>query len=354
MTRLEVALRGTVSPSFALDAAFAFEFDDARRIAALFGPSGCGKSTTLAHVAGLLAPDAGRVVLDGDVLVDVARGVNLPPARRGVGLVAQDGLLFPHLDVAGNLDFAERRARGRPHPARRDVVDALRLVPLLGRGVAALSGGERQRAALARALLSGPRLLLLDEPVSALDEPSRWEVLGFVEEVTRRFGVPALYVSHQRAEVARLAAQAARMDAGRVVAAGATADVLARAPEPGAVPNLFRATFTAAGRGEARIGASTALVLPVEGAPGETVWCRLSSGAVAIERPGAASAGSARNHLPGRVVALAAEALRVRVAVDAAVPLHVDVTPQAAAELALAPGAPVVCTFKSHSIEVLR
>jgi molybdate transport system ATP-binding protein len=353
MTRLEVALRRTFAPGFTVDAAFAFDFDDARRIAALFGPSGCGKSTTLSLVAGLLAPESGRVALDGVALVDVERGVNLPPADRGVGLVAQDGLLFPHLDVAGNLEYAERRARGRPHAARADVVDALRLAPLLPRGVSGLSGGERQRVALGRALLSGPRLLLLDEPVSALDETARWEVLAFVEEVTSRFAVPALYVSHQRAEVARLAAQAARMDAGRIVDAGPTSTVLAQTPEPGTVPNLFRATFTGASPGEARIDERTTLVLPVEGAAGATAWCRISSGAIALQRPGAASAGSARNHWPGRVVALAAEALRVRVAIDAAVPLHVDVTPQAAAELALAFGVDVVCTFKSHSVEVL-
>jgi molybdate transport system ATP-binding protein len=354
VTRLEVALRRTLSPGFTLDAAFAFDFDDARRVAALFGPSGCGKSTTLALVAGLSRPDAGRVALDGDVLTDAERGVHVPPERRGVGLVAQDGLLFPHLDVARNLEFAERRARGRPHAARRDVVDALRLEPLLARGVGALSGGERQRVALARALLAGPRLLLLDEPVSALDEHARWDVLAFVEDVTRRFAVPALYVSHRRAEVARLAAHAARMEAGRVVAIGPAGDVLQGAPEPGAVPNLFRATFTGAAEGEARLADGTPLVLPAPGAAGTSVWCRVSSGAIALQRGAGAPASSVRNHVPGRIVAVTREALRVRVAVEAAVPLHVDVTPGAAAELGLAPGVAVTCTFKSHSIELLQ
>jgi molybdate transport system ATP-binding protein len=354
VTRLEVALRRTLSPGFTLDAAFAFEFDDERRVAALFGPSGCGKSTTLAMIAGLAHPDAGRVAVDGDVLTDVERGVRVPPDLRGVGLVAQDGLLFPHLDVAGNLEFAERRAQERPHPARRDVVDALRLEPLLTRRVTGLSGGERQRVALGRALLAGPRLLLLDEPVSALDEHARWEVLAFVEDVTRRFAVPALYVSHQRAEVARLAAQAARMEAGRIVATGPAADVLQGAPEPGAVPNLFRATFTGAADGEARLADGTPLVLPAPGAAGASVWCRVSSGAIALQRGEGTPASSVRNHVPGRIVALAREALRVRVVVEAAVPLHVDVTPSAAAELALAPGVAVVCTFKSHSIELLQ
>jgi molybdate transport system ATP-binding protein len=354
VTRLDVTLRRELSPGFRLDAAFAFDFDAARPVAALFGPSGCGKSTTLTLIAGLECPDAGCVAVDGDVLTDTERGVHVPPERRGIGLVAQDGLLFPHLDVGGNLAFAERRARGRPHAARSDVVEALRLEPLLARRVADLSGGERQRAALGRALLAGPRLLLLDEPVSALDEPARWEVLAFVEEVTRRFAVPALYVSHQRAEVARLASHAARMENGRVVVVGPAAEVLQAAPEAGAVPNLFRGTFTGAGPGEARLADGTHVVLPCEGAAGTSVWCRVSSGAIALQRGEATTATSARNHVPGRIVAVAREALRVRVIVEAAVPLHVDVTPSAAAELALEPGAAVVCTFKSHSVEVLR
>jgi molybdate transport system ATP-binding protein len=354
MMRLEADFTRRLSPSFSLEVAFAFRFDAASPVAALFGPSGCGKSTTLAHLAGLLVPEAGRVVLDGVAITDVARGVRVPPEERGIGLVAQDGLLFPHLDVAGNLAFAERRSKGRPHPPRKDVVEALRLDPLLSRGVAGLSSGERQRVAIGRALLAGPRLLLLDEPVSALDEHARWEVLAFVEEVTRRFGVPALYVSHQRAEVARLASQAARMEAGRVVAAGPTAEVLARAPEAGAVPNLFRAAFTGAAPGEAALADGTGVVLPAEGHAGETVWCRVSSGAVALATRAEGASTSARNHIPGRVVALERDALRVRVAVDAVVPLHADVTPQAALELGLAPGTSVVCTFKSHSVEVLR
>lgn len=217
MTRLEVAARRRLSPAFALDVEFALDLGPDRPVAALFGRSGCGKSTTLSLLAGLLAPDAGRIVLDGEVLADTSRGIDVPPERRGVGLVAQDGLLFPHLTVAGNLDYAERRRRGRPHAPREEVVEVLGLGGLLGRAPSTLSGGERQRAALARALLAGPRLLLLDEPVSALDEDARREALSLVDRVARRFGVPAIFVSHQRDEVARLAAVVVRMDAGRVV-----------------------------------------------------------------------------------------------------------------------------------------
>jgi molybdate transport system ATP-binding protein len=230
MTRLAVTARRRVSPAFRLDVSFDVAFPEDRPVVALFGPSGCGKSTTLAVLAGLLAPDEGRAVLDDLVLFDVsstapsgaprpgaAPRTFLPPHERRVGLVPQDGLLFPHFDVAGNLDFALRVSRaGRPAlaPSRDDVIAALALPPLLTRDVTTLSGGERQRVALGRALLAAPRLLLLDEPVSALDETSRAEVLRYIETVTRQFRVPTLFVSHQEQEVTRLSSRILRMNAG--------------------------------------------------------------------------------------------------------------------------------------------
>ncbi|MCE9634321.1 MAG: ATP-binding cassette domain-containing protein [Planctomycetes bacterium] len=353
MTRLDVRVKRRVSAEFTLDVEFSFDFDADGRGAALFGASGCGKSTTLAIIAGLGSPGAGRVVLDGTSLVDTDAGVNVPPENRAVGLVAQDGLLFPHLTVAGNLDYAERRQRGRASAPRSEIVDVLALGPLLARAPGALSGGERQRVALARALLSAPRLLLLDEPVSALDEVLRWDALSFVERVTRRFAVPTLYVSHQRDEVLRLSACVARMEQGRVVACGPTADVLASAAEPGTVPNLFAARFNADGADVATLVGGATVQLPRGGRVGETVWCRLSSGAVALELPGRADVSSARNRLHGRVVALDEAPGRTRVAIDAGVALQVDVTPETARALQLAPGSAVVCVFKVHAIEVL-
>lgn len=352
MTRIEVAVRRRASESFTLDAEFVLDVDGAHPIAALFGPSGCGKSTTLAVIAGLLEPDSGRVAIDGEALVDVARSIRVPPERRAIGVVAQDGLLFPHLDVAGNLDYAERRNRGRPHAPRAEIEDALALGPLLARRTENLSGGERQRAALARALLSGPRLLLLDEPVSALDETSRWTALDLVDRVARRFAVPALYVSHQRDEVLRLATRAARMDAGRVVACGPADEVLAAPQAPGAVPNLLRVTVE---RGDdARLANGAMVQIPVDGVPGAALWFRLSSGAVALESPGVVPTTSARNRIAGRVVTRWDAPHRVRVAIDAGgVALLADVTPEAAARQALTPGADVVCVFKVHSMEPL-
>lgn len=350
--QLQLDVHCRLSERFAVAAATTFEFGAGRPVAALFGPSGCGKSTLLALVAGLRLPDAGRITLDGTVLTDTAARIQLPPERRAVGLVAQDGWLFPHLAVSGNLDYAERRAGGRPHAPRDEIVEALQLAPLLGRDVTQLSGGERQRVAIGRALLAGPRLLLLDEPVSALDEASRWHVLGFVDAVTRRFGVPALYVSHQRQEVNCLAGQVARMEQGTIAESGPPETVLAGGATPGPASNLLRATFTGGAPGAAALDDGTPLQLPVDAPAGRRAWCWISSAAIGLERPAVERVSSVRNRLPGTVTSLTQEALRVRVRVEAAVPLHVDVTPQAAAELALAPGTPVVCAFKSHALTV--
>ncbi len=351
MTRLDVHARHRLSDHFALDLAFSFEFDPEQPVAALFGPSGCGKSTTIAMIAGLLRPDEGRILLDGVPLADTTHGIHVPTERRAVGMVAQDGLLFPHLTVAGNLAYAEKRRRGRAHASREEIVDVLALAPLLARSTQTLSGGERQRVALARALVSGPRLLLLDEPVSALDETARWEALSLLERVTRRFAVPALFVSHQRLEVARIARHTARMADGRVVACGETSQVLAGLREPGAIPNLFRAVYA---RGDhATIAGGATIQLPLPGTVGVEVWCRLSSGAIALGAVHDPAGASARNRVVGRVVAIEEASDRVRVAIDVGVALHADVTKESARGMSLRPGLPIACVFKVQALEVL-
>jgi molybdate transport system ATP-binding protein len=186
-------------------------------VTALFGPSGSGKTTLVNIIAGLIRPQRGRVAIDGTVLVDRARGLWLPPHRRRIGYVFQDGRLFPHLTVRQNLLYgrhftprAERRA------SLEAVVELLGIAPLLQRRPASLSGGEKQRVAIGRALLADPRLLLMDEPLAGLDEARRDEILPYIERLRDRSGLPIVYVSHAASEVRQLASTVVRLEAGRL------------------------------------------------------------------------------------------------------------------------------------------
>lgn len=229
MTGLSVAVEKQLG-AFRLDAAFQVAPGG---VTALFGVSGAGKSSVLGAVAGALRPDRGRIVAGEAVLFDSAAGIDAPMEARGVGWVFQDARLFPHLTVRRNLVYGLQRARGRPHVIRLDeVAGVLGLEALLDRRPRDLSGGERQRAAVGRALLSQPRILLLDEPLSALDAPRKAEILPFLERLKTAFDLPVLYVSHSFAEVARLADRLVVLDAGRVLAEGRLSEVLARPDLP--------------------------------------------------------------------------------------------------------------------------
>src|SRR5512138_1883746 len=198
-------------------------------VVGLFGRSGCGKSTLVNIVAGLLAADEAHVEIDGVVLEDSRSGTRLPAERRRVGYVFQDARLFPHLDALGNLRYAQRRAHSvEPRISLDFVVHLLGLEMLLQRRVQKLSGGERQRVALGRALLSQPRLLLLDEPLASLDAARREEVLPYFEALRDRLSIPMVYVSHQFDEVLRLATHIVLLDAGKVIAQGSPSDISLR------------------------------------------------------------------------------------------------------------------------------
>lgn len=193
---------------------------------AIFGPSGAGKSTLLETLAGLLLPVSGRIVLGERTLVDVARGRTVPSRARGVGWVPQEGALFPHLDVRANVLYG---ARGAEPPSFGRLVEVLELEPLLGRAVAGLSGGERRRVAIARALVPEPRILLLDEPLSGLDDARRQRILPFLERLRREVDVPLLFVTHQRDEAAWLCDEVVLLEAGRVVGQGPPDELLTSA-----------------------------------------------------------------------------------------------------------------------------
>ena len=223
---LEVRARRRLG-DFLLDVAFAGPSDG---VTVLIGPSGAGKSATLSVIAGALRADDARIVLDGRVLTDTGERVRVPvwvrPGRRRIGIVHQDARLFPHMPVARNLLYGWTRARGERRIAVDAVVGVLGIGHLLDRRTADLSGGERQRVALGRALLSQPDLLLLDEPVSALDPALRSEVLSFIVDLNRTFRLPMVYVTHSETEARMLGDVVVRLEAGRVTAMGAARDVL--------------------------------------------------------------------------------------------------------------------------------
>ena len=202
---------------FSLSASFTSE----GRVTGLFGASGAGKSSLVNMIAGLLRPDRGTISVDGDILDDTKQGIHVPAHRRRIGYVFQDARLFPHLDVAQNLDYGRRMNRLADDPAQRNrVTDLLDIGHLLARRPGKLSGGERQRVALGRALLSKPRLLLLDEPLGALDEGRRAEILPYLVRLRDEARIPMVYVSHDPAELRQLATQIVLLRNGRVTSFG--------------------------------------------------------------------------------------------------------------------------------------
>ena len=215
---IDVALAGQLG-SFALDATFEVP---ARGVTALFGPSGCGKTTVLRCLAGLQQLP-GRVAIGHDVWQDSKAGIFLPPHRRHVGYVFQEASLFSHLSVRDNLLYGARRVR-RTQPAGgptlEDIADLLGIGSLLERASTTLSGGERQRVAVGRALLSAPRVLLMDEPLSALDRMTKEEILPYFERLHEQLSLPIVYISHDFSEIERLTDTLVLMDKGRVVASG--------------------------------------------------------------------------------------------------------------------------------------
>ena len=216
---------------FTLDA----RFTSSGRLTALFGPSGSGKSTLLNMIAGLIRPKHARIEVDGRVLTDTQARLFVPPHRRRIGYVFQDARLFPHLTVRQNLLYGRYFAPADTSgPGLEDVLDLLAIGSLVDRRPQTLSGGERQRVALGRALLANPQLILMDEPLAALDQPLKAEILPYIERLRDESGLPIVYVSHALAEVARLATDVVVLDQGRVIASGRASDVIEHAELLGA------------------------------------------------------------------------------------------------------------------------
>jgi molybdate transport system ATP-binding protein len=223
MLRVDVSRR---LGDFSIEASFTSE----GRVTGLFGASGAGKTSLINMIAGLLRPDRGIIAVDGETLDDTMARAHVPVHRRRIGYVFQDARLFPHLNVRQNLDYGRRMNRLAENPAHRArVTDLLDIGDLLDRRPGRLSGGERQRVALGRALLSQPRLLLLDEPLGSLDEGRKDEILPYLVRLRDEAGIPMVYVSHDAAEMRQLATQIVMLQRGRVAALGG-AEVLPQTP----------------------------------------------------------------------------------------------------------------------------
>jgi molybdate transport system ATP-binding protein len=300
---LEVSLRHAFS-GFTLDA----HFRAPPGVTVLFGRSGSGKTTIVNAVAGLLMPDEGRIAAGEWVLLDTAQGVRLPPHRRRLGYIFQEGRLFPHLTVRQNLAYGAWFApKDAPREDMGRVVDLLGIADLLDRRPGALSGGEKQRVAIGRALLSAPRLILADEPLAALDDARKAEILPYFERLRDDVNVPILYVSHSASEVARLATTVVALEEGRVIGQGPAAEVLSDpavlptgAREAGAVITAKVAAHHEDGLTELDAGGA-ALFLPRLGQPpGSRLRVRIAAHDVILSRTRPEGL-SALNIVPGTV-----------------------------------------------------
>jgi molybdate transport system ATP-binding protein len=342
---------------FALEAAF----ESAGRLTALFGPSGSGKTSLVNLIAGLGRPDAGRIAVDGRVLVDTERGVFVPRHRRRIGYVFQDARLFPHLTVGQNLRYGRFFTPARERYADMGaVVELLGIGHLLGRRPSRLSGGEKQRVAIGRALIASPTLILMDEPLASLDDARKAEILPYVERLRDEGRIPIVYVSHSIAEVSRLATDVVVLAGGRVVASGGAAEVLAARDllppedrdEAGALVDLTLVGEDAFGLSVLASPAGEWRAAGIAAAPGTRVRVRVRARDVmlALERPVGISA---LNVMAGVVVSVAAghgpDAL---VAVDCGGDrLVARVTRRSVAGLGLAPGRRVFAIVKAVTFD---
>lgn len=355
---IEIDVRLVRSTGFTLSADFVAP---GAGVTSIFGRSGSGKTTVIQMVAGSVTPDTGIIRVDGETFFDAERRINLPIEKRRVGYVFQDARLFPHLSVTGNLRYGEKRARGVKAIGFDAVVEMLGIGHLLARRPHTLSGGEKQRVAIGRALLSQPRLLLMDEPLASLDEQRKAEILPYIERLREELHLPVLYVSHALEEVVQLSDMMVAIKDGTVVAAGPLAEVMLRPDmlpvigrfDVGALidctvkahdPDLALSTLAFAD-GELRVP----LVDRPVGAP---VRARIRSRDVALSLSPLVDV-SVTNHLAGRVGKIIREEgpyASVEVRMPNSV-LRASVTMESVGRLGLEAGMPIWAMIKAVAVD---
>ena len=356
---VDIARRFPRGPAIA--AAFALDLSVAQTLV-LFGPSGAGKTTVLRCLAGLERPDRGRIVAGGEVWFDAELGIDVSPQRRRVGYLPQGLALFPHLDVRANIAYGMPARSGPEQRARvAELVALLQLDGLERRRPGQLSGGQQQRVALARVLAPRPRLLLLDEPLAALDAPTRELLRGELRRLLVAGGVPAIVVTHDRSEALVLGDRVAVMDGGIVRQQGAAMDVFDQPADEAVarivgVETVLPATVLSAADGLVRLRVGAAELVAVGDWPaGKAVFVSIRAEDVMLFIDGADSSGaaSARNRLPGHIVAVEPAGSQVRVCIDCGFPLWASVTRPAMAELGLRPGMAVHTLLKAPAVHVI-
>jgi molybdate transport system ATP-binding protein len=332
------------------------------RVTALFGHSGAGKTTLVNLIAGLARPDSGRISIDDTILFDGKAGISLPAHRRRIGYVFQEGRLFPHLSVRHNLLYGRFFAgRASRWGSFEQVVDLLGIGALLDRRPAGLSGGEKQRVAIGRALLASPRLLLMDEPLAALDQARKADILPYVERLRDEMGLPIVYVSHAVEEVARIADTLVLLAGGSVKATGSVNDVFSRLDLRPLTGQLEASTVLtarvrshddAAGISLLDHKAGTLSVARLDDPPGATVRLRVRARdvAIAVGDPGRLSI---RNRLEGTVAEIAeATPPAVDIRLDiAGEPMIARITGDAVRALGLTVGTPVTALIKATAFD---
>lgn len=342
---------------FVVDTAFASQ---GIGVTALFGRSGTGKTSVINMVAGLVRPDEGRIVVNERRLYDSEKGVHLPPEKRRIGYVFQDGRLFPHLSVRANLCYGMRLIpAAEPRVSFHQVVGLLGIERLLTRRPAKLSGGEKQRVAIGRALLTNPSLLLMDEPLASLDGARKAEVLPFIARLSRELSIPILYVTHSLDEIVNLADTLVLMDAGRATAVGSVEDLMSRLDleqltghsQCGSVlSTVVDVQDDSVGLTHLRFPGGVLKVPRIDRPQGTPVRVRIDAGnvAIALERPPQISI---QNILPGTVEEIAEDnGSMVNVCVNIGRPLLARITPRAKMDLKLKTGQQVFALVKSVGI----
>ncbi len=345
----------TIKATFELDLALG-------QTLVLFGPSGSGKTTILRCLAGLDRPDEGRIVVAGDVWFDAAARLDIPPQRRSVGYLPQGFALFPHLDVRSNIAYGMGAAEDREGQIKvAELIALLRLDGLERRRPGQLSGGQQQRVALARALARRPRLLLLDEPLSALDAPTREALRGELRQLLITGGVPAIVVTHDRSEALVLGDRVAVMTDGAVRQVGSTMEVFDRPVDETVarivgIETVVPATVLSAQDGLLRLQVGTSNLIALgEQSPGAEVLLSIRAEDVMLvnESADTTAALSARNRLAGRVVSIEPAGRMFRIRIDCGFPLVAAVTRPALEELGLRPGLRVQALLKAPAVHVI-